>query len=174
MSLIHILGIGSPFGDDRLGWAAIEMLKQHPNISSLIPHVMHLEICDRPAIRLLHKLNHAKIAILIDAIKSENAVGTIHSHVNDDILNIKHPTSTHGLGISESLNLAKTLNILPEVIVLYGIEIDEITFTTTQSNLIQTALEKLVNLLSQIKWHELVKINNKEAIVATLLAAAHN
>ena len=171
MSPICILGIGSPFGDDRLGWEAIEMLKQHAKISSLIPHMIHLEICDRPATRLLHKFEHVKIAILIDAIKSERPLGTIHSFSNDDIFTIKHSASTHGLGISESLNLGKTLNMLPNVTVLYGIEINEVALTTELSSIAKTALKKLVNSLSLLKWDKLIKINSKETIVDTLLAA---
>ncbi|HVV69236.1 MAG TPA: hydrogenase maturation protease [Gammaproteobacteria bacterium] len=164
MTPVCIFGIGSPFGDDRLGWEAIEMLKQQPAISQLIPQVMRLETCDRPALRLLHQLNQAKIAILIDAIKSETTLGTLQVFSSEAIFNLNPAFSTHGLGISESLNLGKTLGILPEVTVLYGIEINEITLTSELSSIIKTTLKKFVNLLTLIKWQELVAMESKEEL----------
>lgn len=168
MSPICILGIGSPFGDDRLGWEAIEMLKQQPAISQLIPQVMRLEICDRPALRLLHQFNQAKIAILIDAMKSATTVGSLHLLSNEAIFNCNSAFSTHGLDINDSLNLGKTLGLLPEVTVLYGIEIDKIKLTSELSSIIKIALKKLVNLLTLIQWQELAAMASKEEIWAKL------
>lgn len=168
MSPICILGIGSPFGDDRLGWETVHLLKQQPNILKLIPQILCLETCDRPAVRMLHKLTQVKIAILIDAVKSEAPLGSLHLFSHEAIMPTTHPVSSHGWGLAESLKLAKELGILPETTVLYGIEINEITFTSELSDSIKIAVNKLANLLSQIPWQELVSMDGKKAIFAVL------
>ncbi|OEH47200.1 hypothetical protein lpari_01800 [Legionella parisiensis] len=149
MNLIKILGIGSPFGDDQAGWKVIETLKQQIVLpSEIIQHVM-IESYDRPGIRLLELINDAHTVFLIDAIKSNKGIGTIHQFKKDDIIAPGNQFSTHDLGVLQALQLASALNTLPNNIIFYGIEIDVIVMDSTLSPCVQSAVEKLAAQLKK-------------------------
>lgn len=139
MNEIKVLGIGSPFGDDQLGWIVAE---------SLIPDLAHLPISieahDRPGMRLLELMNKATFVFLIDAIKSEDKIGTIHRLHNDEILSVEDRLSTHNIGIAQALALGKALTTLPENIILYGITINIVTLETSISLPVRKAIEQVI------------------------------
>lgn len=60
MSVIKVLGIGSPFGDDQAGWKVAEALKQQLSVCPSISAYVHIESIDRPGIRLIEliKIGH--------------------------------------------------------------------------------------------------------------------
>lgn len=114
MKTIKVLGIGSPFGDDQVGWKVIELLKSHLPFSEHITLGQH----DRPGARLLELMGGANTVYLIDAIKSGHPLGTIHCFKNTEIFTIKNHLSTHDLGLAQALQLAKALDVLPEHVIL--------------------------------------------------------
>lgn len=148
MNKIKILGIGSPFGDDRVGWAVIEILQQNPDIMSYIPKLVHLEKLDRPSTGLLETMQDAKIVILIDAIKTGAHLGTLHQFENPQFKNKPKILSTHGMGVMETLQLGAALNELPQQVTLYGIEIGEITDENCISASIQAAAITLTKIIA--------------------------
>lgn len=155
MNNIKVLGIGSPFGDDRMGWVVVELLLQKLELIPCIPNPLHLEKLDRPCIGLLEFMREARTVILIDAIKSGSPLGTIHQYENPQFENNTHLFSTHRMGIIDALQLGAALNDLPKQIFLYGIEIDQIhygeflsspTYTSALS-LVETITSKILDLL---------------------------
>nr|WP_255666671.1 MULTISPECIES: hydrogenase maturation protease [unclassified Legionella] len=152
--MIKVLGIGSPFGDDQAGWKVIEILKQQIVLPSKVAPYVMIESHDRPGIRLLELINNAHTVFLIDAIKSNNVIGTIHRFNKDDILEPANQFSTHGIGVWQALQLASALNTLPNNIILYGIEIDAIVLDSTLSPCVQSAVEQLAGQLKKelINW----------------------
>ncbi|OGV45519.1 MAG: hypothetical protein A3F46_06705 [Legionellales bacterium RIFCSPHIGHO2_12_FULL_42_9] len=162
MSTLHVLGIGSPFGDDHLGFYAINILKQRPKLAQLSPQQLHLDYCDRPGMYLLELIKATQKVFLIDAIKTGAAIGTLHCFKNEKIESINSNLSTHALGIGEAMKIGAALKILPPNIVLYGIEIGDISGQLTMSNTIEHALTMLCvrierDILSLLKrnHHEL-------------------
>ncbi|WP_367607098.1 hydrogenase maturation protease [Legionella sp. W05-934-2] len=115
---IHIIAIGSPFGDDRLGW---EMARQ---LTEILPKTISILSLDRPGMSLLSYFNHETGVLLIDAVQSGAPPGTIHWLEGEDIPKAQQPTSSHGIGIREVFQLGKTLNILPQQLNFCGIERD--------------------------------------------------
>ncbi len=147
MSLMRILGIGSPFGDDQVGWRVLKMLQQHEKIIACHSDLLQLEYCDRPGLRLLDSMQGADSLILIDAVKTDAAIGTLHQFRNEEIECIYLPTSTHGIGIDYALKLGRELQVLPKNTVLFGIEIGEILLATNLSSPVKQAATQLANCL---------------------------
>lgn len=123
MSRIRIIGIGSPAGDDRAGWWVIDALRGS-GVLEQTPHAVEAISLDRPGAQLISHFRGADAVILIDAIKSGGAPGTVHRV--DDIARLDdyHGLSSHGFGLASALKLARALDTLPECLIVYGIEID--------------------------------------------------
>ncbi|MCV6637323.1 hydrogenase maturation protease [Candidatus Albibeggiatoa sp. nov. NOAA] len=119
MSSIYIIGIGSPYGDDQLGWKVIDQLKQSlPSDSSV-----NLLYCETPATDLLTALKQSNFAILIDAIHADLPIGKVCSWSQLSLLP-ETSLSSHGMGLSTLLQLAENLGQMPEKWVVCGIVID--------------------------------------------------
>ena len=53
MSKLRVIGIGSPFGDDQLGWLVVRLLQQHPSLHQFTKDSLELLCSDRPGMYLL-------------------------------------------------------------------------------------------------------------------------
>lgn len=140
MNLIKVLGIGSPFGDDQVGWNVAEALKAY---FLTYAHVI-IESHDRPGVRLIELMSEASTVFIIDAVKSNSEVGTIHQLKNNEIFESEHRFSTHDIGVSQALQLGRALNVLPDNVILYGIEIDTIEFESNRSPRVACAIDQVV------------------------------
>lgn len=143
MSELHVLGIGSPFGDDQLGLQVVNLLQQQPTLSGMNPQQLHLEYCDRPGMHLLELMKPAQTVFLIDAIKTGATIGKIHCFQNAEIENIADSLSTHALGVAAAMKMGNVLQLLPQKVVLYGIEIDNVQCQFTLSEPIEQAIKLL-------------------------------
>lgn len=156
--MIKIIGIGSPFGDDQLGWKIIERLNQNPILLNLIPQKVHLESSDRPGMRLLELMEGADSVLLIDAVVThQNPIGTSYRLQNKEIENFVPVWSSHAIGVAEVLKIGRALHSLPKSIVLYGVEID--SNNTSQS--ISTTLESAMDATVLQIVDEVSKVNLK-------------
>lgn len=122
---ILILGIGSPFGDDKVGWLVVSRLEQNPTIAKLVKNgCLQLEVVDRPGISLINWLlgGYHKI-ILVDMVKTNLHIpGQIYNLNADEIIGFSGMLSSHSLGVSASLALARELAIPIENVNFWGIE----------------------------------------------------
>lgn len=155
MSDIRILGIGSPFGDDQLGWHTIDALKTLTDKIDII-----LEKLDRPGTQLLEYMQGAEYVYLIDAIQSAQPPGTLHRIENQNIEKTQTPISSHNIGLAETITLGRTLHCLPPHLVLYGIELESIQTLTSLSKPVQAAIPRLAQQLAS----ELNTLNNRSMI----------
>ena len=143
MNELRILGIGSPFGDDQLGWEVIKILQQRPALSHFTPEKLHIACCDRPGMHLLELMRQTKTVFLIDAVKTGAAIGTLHCFQNEEIESVSDSLSTHALGVAEAMKMGAILHTLPKTVILYGIEIRDIQFQFALSEPIQQAIKAL-------------------------------
>ncbi|WP_051131846.1 hypothetical protein [Legionella tunisiensis] len=60
MSELLILGIGSPFGDDRLGWEVVHLLQQKKALHIYSARQLQIMSCDRPGLNLLNLMQNAR------------------------------------------------------------------------------------------------------------------
>ena len=121
---VHIIGVGSPFGDDRLGWVAAESLQRSPALNGLEPGRIVISILDRPGAMLLALWDDTDHVILIDGVRSGAVPGTRHRFTASDVTGARLPATSHGFGVAAALELARVLGNLPDRLLLRGIEMD--------------------------------------------------
>ncbi len=113
-----VIGIGNPCrGDDAAGPLCVQMLRKR-----LAPQVEAL-VCLEPA-GLLEPLARADSAYLIDACRCGGSPGTVRRFDvgAQPLPRLASPVSSHGIELSEALELARALGSLPSHCVLYAIE----------------------------------------------------
>ena len=71
-----ILGVGSPFGDDRAGWSAAALLAASPLVANSAGQI-EVRTLDRPGTLLLAEFGKSNGVMLIDAMRSGALPGTI-------------------------------------------------------------------------------------------------
>lgn len=143
---IRIIGVGSPFGDDRLGWMAAEQLRQSRRFAAFPPDSISISTRDRPGVLLTPEWEAAAKVLLLDAVHSGAPPGTLHRMEGQEIVSRGQSLSSHGLGIAEALELARALGAPAEAFVLHGIEADPRNDSgETLSAAVQRALPALCN-----------------------------
>lgn len=156
MSLIHVIGIGSPFGEDTLGWKVIDELQMHRHLIKWNTSDLQLIKSDRPGIRLLELMQDTQHVFLVDAAKTGSPIGTIHCLKNKEINAYEDNLSTHDIGISQTLKIGEALNELPQSITLYVIEIGHHDLHYPLSASVQLGIQKLTaQLIEQINTYSL-------------------
>jgi len=119
---IRVIGIGNPFrGDDGVGISVVRHLQNR----SLSGKITLLEQGGE-ATALLEQLDGAEAVILVDAVQSGAAPGTVHRF---DAAEQPLPSgvlrcSTHNFSVHEALEMARALDRLPQRVTVYGIEGD--------------------------------------------------
>ena len=139
MNTVRILGIGSPSGDDQVGWLTVDALLAAEVLSTGID----IQKLDRPGATLVTLLDDAAWVILIDAMQSHDAIGRIRRFGADDWPAYQHGLSSHGFGVLDALALARELGSLPRRLDLYGIEIGSANPGEPASKEIQAAALQL-------------------------------
>ena len=154
MSPIRIIGVGSPFGQDRYGWQAVDALRDSDLLRHYPDGLVSLHRCDRPGMDLLNVMRGADGVIIIDAVQSAADPDTLHClDVQDPI--VEHGLlSSHGFGVAATLELGRVLGDLPQHIRIVGIETDP---DCTSCTPLSSALIKDIPILINI---EINKINN--------------
>ena len=109
-----VVGVGSPFGGDRAGWAVVARLGDLAGVRT--------EALDRPGPALLNTLAGATAAVIVDAVRADAAPGTLHRLTDAAVLPTRDPASSHGLGLAEALALGERLGLLPPWVVI-GVEV---------------------------------------------------
>jgi hydrogenase maturation protease len=116
---IRIIGIGNAFrSDDGAGIAVARSLRQR-----LSAEVAVIEQSGEGT-ALLEAWKGARAVVLVDAVQSGAAPGTIHrlDAYTDQIPPTLFRYSTHAFSVAEAVQLARALNQLPPRVVVYGIE----------------------------------------------------
>lgn len=123
MSPIRLIGIGSPFGDDRVGWHAVEAIERSGMLAGFPAGMATACRCSQPVTDLLPMMSGARAVFLIDGMKSGAPPGTVRRIEDGELPDGLGNVSSHGLGVADSLALARTLGMLPRTLTIYGIEI---------------------------------------------------
>jgi hydrogenase maturation protease len=113
-----VIGIGHrDRGDDAFGRIVAQRLRQHA------PHLKVLDH-DGEATTLVDWLGVADHAVVVDAALSGAAPGTVHRFdvAKSALPYGKFGLSSHGLGLAEAIELARTLRTLPAGCVVYAVE----------------------------------------------------
>jgi len=116
---IRIIGVGNPFrGDDDAGLLAARLLKDMGLDSSMIAE--H----SGEGASLMEMWKGADAVILIDAVSSGSAPGTIHrlEPVRQPLPAQMFHASTHAFSLPHAIEMARALDQLPPRLLIFGIE----------------------------------------------------
>ncbi len=112
-----VVGVGSPFGDDRVGWRLVEMLQRRARVPARLKLVSE-------ATQLIDELDGCRRLIVVDACRSGGSLGTVtRLHWPDSRIAECHSESTHGIGVYDALGLSERLGWLPPAVDIFGIEV---------------------------------------------------
>ncbi len=143
MKTIGVFGIGSPYGDDSLGFVACDRLSKHD-----CTHRSQVTIKKLDSPLLLLQQNGFDRIYVIDAICSTHALGTLHFLTLNEWPEQIAAVSTHAMQLKEIMNLGKMLKRLPEDLTVVGITIGEVNrLQNTLSAEIDAACDRLVDTL---------------------------
>jgi hydrogenase maturation protease len=115
-----VLGIGNPvMGDDGIGPRAVELLADRD-----LPPGVRVEEAGVPGWGLPNWLAGWSRVILIDAVHMGEQPGTWRRFSPEQVRLIAsgQAVSLHEPGLANGLELAQALDLLPEEIVIYGVE----------------------------------------------------
>jgi hydrogenase maturation protease len=129
-----VVGLGNAWrGDDGAGPAVAQALDDDPRV------LVH----EGEPIALLDAWAGADEVILVDAVSSAAAAGTVHRL---DLHTAAFPrelarSSTHAFGLAETIELARELDRLPPRLTVYGIEAEDVSAGDELSAPVRAAVE---------------------------------
>lgn len=147
MKDVRVIGIGSPFGNDNIGWQTINHLRQHLARAPL-PEPVDLLDCDRPGVNLISLFAGAKCVVLVDAILAADQHGEVIQLDAEQLINTPAHISSHDLDAATAMTLAATLHCLPETLYIVGLGIDLARTTLLKPERIDILADKIMSLLN--------------------------
>lgn len=138
-----VIGVGNEYrGDDAIGLIVARRVR-----ALNLPNVQVIE-SDGEFTKLMESWKDAVRVILIDAVQSGAAIGTIHRvDVNKEELSTRlFSASTHAFGVAEAIALSKAMGQLPECFTIFGIEARNFEMGSLLSVEVATAVEKILRL----------------------------
>ncbi len=146
MSAPLLIGIGSPYGDDQVGWRVIEAVQSADLSLSAVR-------CETPVTTLLALLQQSDEVILVDAVAYEAPVGTVLCWSGAEVMQAQSAVSSHGFNLASLLALADSLSMLPRSLTVYGVVIDARNIPQVPdlplSEAVAEAVEQIVALLRE-------------------------
>ncbi|GAA4989961.1 hydrogenase maturation protease [Kitasatospora paranensis] len=121
---IAVVGVGNEYRrDDGVGCAVVAGLAALGAHGGL-PGGPDLLLCDGDPARLIAFWEGADLAVVVDAAHARpSRPGRVHRlEVSGGRLHSEHPTSSHGLGLGDAVELARELDRLPRRLVVYAVE----------------------------------------------------
>ena len=121
LSRTAIIGIGSPNKGDELGWQAIDKLQQDKRIRDLKEKDLSLFKLDRPGIHLGECMKNYDHVLIIDGIKPNTTNRSFICIDGNQLSSVPNQISSHETGVIESIALFKSLDSMPEQILMVGV-----------------------------------------------------
>jgi hydrogenase maturation protease len=136
---VVVIGVGNRLrGDDAAGPAVAERVRARA------PQSVDVRICEQEPSRLLDALAGADVAFIVDAVSTGAAPGTLHRFdaSAEAVPSRELRSSTHALGVGESLELARALGRLPDKTVVFGIEGSDFLAGGSLSRAVEEGVER--------------------------------
>jgi hydrogenase maturation protease len=131
-----VIGVGNPSrGDDGVGLEVARRVRSRGSFQ--VPAGSY---------ELIDVWEGADDVVVVDAARSGSLAGTVHRFdAHDESL----PggilaTSTHSIGVADAIEMARALGRLPERIVVYGIEVSDVTPGAGLTARVEHAVEVVV------------------------------
>ncbi len=112
-----VVGVGSPFGEDSVGWRVIDQLQ--PLLGG---GAVELIKVDRPGVSLLEIMSDYQWVVLVDAVTdAAEDIVVLDQAALVDLSN--GSLSSHAVGVAETIALGVALAQLPEHLCCIGVSL---------------------------------------------------
>ncbi len=148
---VAVIGIGQSLrGDDAAGLTAVRQWQENYPETASRPEV-RVETHELPGLALLDLIRDAKAAILVDAVQSSAAPGTIHLLHEEDLSTFASDAkSAHGWGVAETLGMGRLLGEMDSTSIrLIGIEAEQMTLGMELSKIVQDAIPRVCEAIEE-------------------------
>lgn len=145
MGKVRVIGLGNEWsGDDAVGLIAAQKLREK-NIPGI-----EARVTDVPDWEMFEKLESDDILIFIDACKGGGEAGKIYQLHSDEIKErgVRH-CSSHGLGLSHWLSMAEVLGAKTGRVLIYAIEIADVTMGAGLSKGVEKAVPEVLDMIEK-------------------------
>jgi len=132
------VGIGNEFrADDGVGLLVLKSLK---GVLSSQVKVVELTGDQSNLVELMQRTDNM---IIIDAVSSPAPAGTVFQiNASEEAFpNNFFTVSTHSIDLAQSIELARTMNQLPDLVLIYGIVGKDFSFTTSMNQQVKESAE---------------------------------
>jgi hydrogenase maturation protease len=139
-----VVGIGNTYrGDDAAGREVARRVRER------VGGELDVVVCELEPTRLIDAWDAADKAFVVDAVASGAEPGTVHRFdaSTGALPSREFRSSTHALGIGETIELARAIGRLPPRIVVFGIEGETFGSGTELSGAAKEGVERAVELV---------------------------
>ena len=144
MSRTVVIGVGNAYrGDDAAGREVARLVQER------LPEELDVIVCELEPTRLIDAWDGAELAVLVDAVSSGAEPGTVHRFdaTSEALPSREFRSSTHALGIGETIELARAIGRLPSRVVVFGIEGEVFGSGSGLSDPAEEGVERAVELV---------------------------
>ena len=144
MSRTVVIGVGNAYrGDDAAGREVARRVQER------VPDELDVVVCELEPTRLIDAWDGTGSALVVDAVSSGAEPGTVHRFdaSTDPLPSREFRSSTHALGIGETIELARAIGRLPERVVVFGVEGQVFGSGTGLSEPAEAGVERAVELV---------------------------
>ncbi|MEN8113857.1 MAG: hydrogenase maturation protease [Actinomycetota bacterium] len=145
MSSTVVIGVGNRMmGDDSAGPVVLDRL------AGRLPAEIRLVESVGDATHLLDTWRDVGLAVVVDAVVSGGVPGTVHRiEGTGGFPNSWRSASTHLVGLAEAIDLGGAVDMLPDKLVVYGIEIGEVAPGVDLSPEVDRAADEVANRVTE-------------------------
>jgi hydrogenase maturation protease len=143
VSDVVVIGVGNRMmGDDAVGPLVIDRLVGR------LPEPVALVESVGDATHLLDTWRDARLAVVVDAVVSGGVPGAVHRiDGKAGFPSSWHSASTHLIGVVEAVELGDAVDMLPDELIVFGIEIDRVEAGVTLTTEVAAAVEQVADLV---------------------------
>jgi hydrogenase maturation protease len=141
----RIIGLGNPLrGDDGVGVRVAEILNEQA-----LPEGVDVVDGGTRGLDLVNLMEGWSRVILVDAVHLDREPGQFVRFTPDQVrlLGKAESLSIHEAGLREALMLADALDVLPDNVILYGVQPAHVDWVRGLSPEVEAAVPQLVNAL---------------------------
>ena len=151
---VAVLGIGSPHGDDQIGWVLVDELQK------LSPHPdMYWEKVSAPVSSLVNQLSAYDYILAIDAAEIARAPGesVLIQNAAGALEQQESLVSSHSMGLLESWQLARALNMKLPTISLFLVQMEQSEPMKPISASLETKIPDMLEELASVLAEQLLE-----------------
>jgi hydrogenase maturation protease len=147
---VAVIGLGQSLrGDDAVGLEAVQQWRKKFPETAGRPEV-RIEASELPGLALLDMLKDVNAAILVDAIQSSAAPGTIYRLNENELASFTSDSkSAHGWGVAETLRLGHPLMDTSPNIRIVGIAAEQMNMGAGLSKALKEAMPRICAVIEE-------------------------